>query len=153
MHNAPAVSYCVGRSRTYGALVIGVAGLGALTLAAWSLQADVPNSRHLLGWLAWLLSAAWALASWWHAPQGTLRYDQAQWIWTPLGCAAPLAVTVTVQTDLQRELLVRLQTAPSRTLWLWLEQRRAPGRWGDLRRALFASRRDAGVSRLPGSAA
>ncbi len=38
--------------------------------------------------------------------------------------------------DAQTSLLLRLYPRAERTRWVWLESRRDPGRWDDVRRAL-----------------
>lgn len=141
MHNAPAVSYSVGRSSFHARLVACVAFVGAVTLFTWTGQADQWLVRHVGAWLFWLLSTVWATWCWWRTPSGVLQFAGEYWNW--VGTDQTLTVTVVAQLDLQHTLLVLMRDAQSRSSWLWLEQRRKPQRWAALRRAVYAKRRDA----------
>jgi hypothetical protein len=138
MHNAPAVTYPVGRSRFAAALMGSAWLLGASTGALWWVQA--PSSA----WRLWLVcavslaSGAWAAWSWWRTPAGSLEWDGEAW-----RCsfdASALAGRVQVSLDLQRCVLLRW-SAGSASHWLWLERRQRAERWDDLRRAVYSRAR------------
>jgi len=139
MHNAPAVSFPVGRSRFYAAMVLGVLTLSASTLVLWVTQADALVLRHLIGALLWLISAGWAVRAWRQTPVGVLHWDGRVWTWRVgnAGDNMDLVVDVAVVLDVQIAVLLRL-SAQNELIWLWPEQRMAAHQWLALRRAVFA---------------
>ncbi len=143
MHNAPAVSYPVGRSHFQGWL-IGLTGLGGVLLALlWMYVTDV------VGWRQWLLAVSvlgscyLAVAAWWHAPSGSLRWYGQAWSWQVANVST--SGTLTVHLDLQFVLLVSLRPNSATRIWLWPERSAQPGRWNALRQGIF-SRAPAHVS-------
>lgn len=141
MHNAPAVSFPVGRSRFYAAMVVGVLSLSACTLVLWAAQADTLVFRHLVVALLWLISAVGAVRTWWQAPVGVLHWDGQVWTWRcgDDGKHMDEVVDVAVVLDGQSALILRL-SSQTRPIWVWPEQRMAPLLWLALRRAVFARR-------------
>jgi len=136
MHSAPAVSYPVGRSSFYGAVLAGLHGLGACVLIAWVMAADTPRLGHVLGGLLCLSSLAVAGWSWRHVPNGTLTWDGQHWIWTQDDLSRPVTPRVTL--DLQHLMLMQLCSSDAPPLWVWLERSAAPARWRACRRCVFA---------------
>ena len=61
MHNAPAVTYPVGRSRFQTGLTLAVVLVGGVAQAVWWLLSATHGAGHLLGLLLWLVAGAWAL--------------------------------------------------------------------------------------------
>jgi toxin CptA len=148
MHNAPSVSYPVGRPRLAGLLAAGLWLVGASATALWLQQVDAPGWRQGVAATALAVIGAWALRCWLRSPSGELRWDGAGWT-GPAGAAGGALV---VALDLQRMLLVRWQ-APASPRWLWLERSRCPQRWLDLRRAVYSRARPQALSaaRPPGA--
>ena len=141
MHDAPSVTYPVGRCRFAAAAAACLWLLGAAALAAWSWQAAAGGWRIAAGASAWLLAGAAAAAGWWRSPRGDLRWDGAGWHFGEQDAALsgrPHAVL-----DLQRRMLLRVAGAGG-TLWLWAERDSAPSYWDALRRAVY-SRASAGA--------
>jgi hypothetical protein len=135
MHNAPAVSYPVGRSRFQGWLLSVVALIGLVSAAVWFTQADA------LGWRQWLmLSVAISVAfgAWWqwqHAETGQLAWDGVVWTWT--AAQASLPVQLTLIADVQRAMLLLLNSAHSDSRrWIWVDRDASSTRWLALRRAV-----------------
>ncbi|MEI8028192.1 MAG: hypothetical protein WCH35_00250 [Comamonadaceae bacterium] len=136
MHNAPAVSYPVGRSRFQGGL-IGLTTLGAAVAGLlWYHQADP------VVWLRWLfaftlgLTGSAAANFWYRAPTGTLSWDGRVWSWD---CGkAPISGVVTVYLDLQYFMLLSLRTDVGERIWLWPERRNEAIYWNALRQAVFS---------------
>jgi len=147
MHNAPAVSYPVGRSYFHAALVACVVVASAAILLVWTVQSDAWLARHTVAWLVWLLCLFFAALGWWRSPQGVLRFTGDSWQW--VDPAQTQQVTLVVQLDWQQTLLVRTSDAQSRVRWLWLARSRQPQRWLDLRRAVFARQHDSRVDGGP----
>lgn len=151
MQNAPSVTYPVGRSLVYAGLLAGVAGLGllALGLSLWW-WTPVSKSGLWLGFLAWLIWSTLALAGWRRSSQGLLQWDARAldplaapegravgWRWTHSGQEEPDTVdAVEWALDAQFFVLLKLSLPGHRRRWVWLEARRDPARWDDLRRAL-----------------
>jgi hypothetical protein len=124
---------------------------GCALTAWWWLQA--PGWQPLAGLAAWCIYAviAWRRRV---TATGVLTWDGSGWYWWPDGDDSdPVAGQRPVQTDLALDLqglmLLRVQPrgpAPGRpadappgdpTVWLWLTPVDDPGRWLDLRRALY----------------
>lgn len=141
MHNAPSVSYPVGRPRVAAALAAGLWLLGAGVTALWLQQADAPGWRQGVAATALAAIGAWALRSWLRSPSGELHWDGAGWT----GLAGSAGGALDVALDLQQVLLVRWQ-APASRRWLWLERSRCPQRWPDLRRAVYSRARPQALS-------
>ncbi len=136
MHNAPAVSYPVGRS----SMCVGVHLLptlfGALVCGAWAWQSAAPEAVRLGVLLTWGVLAAWAGWACVRTVQGQLAWDGQLWTWqdragTQLGLVRP-------RLDWQTGLLLEFRPLQGRSIWLWPEQRLAPAVWDSLRRAVFA---------------
>lgn len=138
MHSAPAVSYPVGRSRFAAGLLLLTWLMAAAAIGLWWAQVQAAGWRLALA--AVLLGGAGLCAAWnwWHGPAGTLAWDGQVWNW--MAHSRSEAGEPTVSLDLQRWLLLRLDTG-ERTLWLWLERARRAECWGDLRRALYSRAR------------
>jgi toxin CptA len=136
MHSAPAVSYPVGRSSFYGALLVGIHVIGASVLVAWVVTSDALGLGHALVWLLWLTSVVVALLSWLRSPTGTLTWDGQHWIWSGGDGSHPVTLLVTL--DIQNLMLMHLHSSEAPKLWVWLERRSAPTRWRACRRAVFA---------------
>jgi hypothetical protein len=136
MHNAPAVSFPVGRSRFQGGLIATLASAGFFTVLVWAWQSDV------LGWLQgvglglWVASFVWAAWQWWRTPEGSLSWDGMVWTWASFGSS--VVVLPSVHLDLQRAMLLRLRTEEGLTSWVWIERTRHPVRWMAIRRAIHA---------------
>lgn len=151
MHNAPSVTYPVGRCALYGWLLGVLGALGALMLAAWWLYAPQPTLTGGMASVIWLLWMAFALGSWRRASQGRIGWRATErrvagttaggWHWLSATCpeGAPIE-RVELVLDMQFCALLRLHNANSLTRWVWVERTRDPLRWSDLRRALWASR-------------
>ncbi len=135
MHNAPSVTYPVGRSSFLGGLlgVLWLAGAGVTALGGRIWGAG--GWRWTLALAVLLLAALLALHFWRRMPKGALRWDGHAW----QGPYAPVApARLSVHLDLQRHLLVRLHHAPVMQRWLWLDAASDPSRWNDLRRAVYS---------------
>jgi hypothetical protein len=138
MHNAPSVSYPVGRSR-FAALLLGSLWLGAAaTTLLWVTQLDQPGWRAPVAGVALLGAGAVAAWAWLRSAQGELAWDGEAWART-VGCAASPG-TLAVALDLQRAMLLHWREAGA-THWLWLDSASRADRWSDLRRAVYSRAR------------
>ncbi|MEO9042656.1 MAG: hypothetical protein ABI292_09255 [Rhodoferax sp.] len=139
MHSAPSVSYPVGRSRVWGRTLALVWLAGALLTMVWCIQVDSLGWRQWLALVCVLATAGAAVAGWRTSPAGALHWDGAGWEWRGHGAGPEqVAGLLAVHLDLQQCLLVRMRCEGGEWRWLWLEQCRAPERWGDLRRAVYS---------------
>jgi toxin CptA len=145
MHNAPSVSYPVGRSRFAGALAFAAWLLGAATALSWWLAVPVPSWRSVVVAAAVAIAGALALFAWRRSPAGDLAWNGEGWTWSGAGGAT--SGDVVPSLDLQQWLLVRFG-AGGAVRWLWLERTRSPARWDDLRRAVYSRARSRA---LPGA--
>jgi toxin CptA len=152
MHNAPAVSYPVGRSRFQAALTLAVLLAGAAAQAVWWLMATEHGLGHVLGILFWCVTCVWAIWRVWHTAPAELLWDGQCWRWR--SGASSLAVVPQVIVDGQHHLLLCLRTPTASALWAWPAYRVQPERWLALRRALFqpSSRPDEPAPSRPAAA-
>jgi len=135
MHNAPAVSFPVGRSRFQKTLMLAVLLTGAFVQGTWWLQSVEHGIAHGMGLLLWLVSGAWAFGSFGRTLQQQLVWDGQDW--RLQSGALSLLVRPQVVLDLQHSLLVCLRPVAGTSVWVWPAQRAQPERWLALRRALF----------------
>jgi toxin CptA len=139
MHNAPPVTYPVGRSHFQARVQCAMWLLGAVTVAVWCGQVDFWGWRQGLAVLAVAGAGALALYGWWKTPEASLRWDGQQWFWIGAGATCP--VVVGAHLDLQHHLLLRLQPGSGRVRWCWAERARQPVLWRSLRRAVYSPAR------------
>jgi toxin CptA len=139
MHNAPPVSYPVGRSRFQAGLQAALWLLGAATVALWCWQVDTLGWRQGVAALAVLGAGLFAGVAWWKTPVAALRWDGQQWFWS--GGGTTFAVQVSVHLDVQHHLLLRLRPDAGRPLWCWAERASQPPHWRSLRRAVYSPAR------------
>lgn len=139
MHNAPPVTYPVGRSRfqagAQGALWL----LGVATVAGWCWQVDALGWRQGAAALSVVGAGLLAVFGWWKTPAAALRWDGQQWFWTANDVAR--TVHVSAHLDLQHHLLLRLRPDAGRPLWCWAERASQPVHWRSLRRAVYSPAR------------
>jgi len=137
MHNAPAVSYPVGRSRFHALLLWPIVVLGALTVLGWTWLANAAGLRQWAAVLLWLASSTLAVWHWRRTPVGVLAWDGSVWTWTQADETLPVVPEVAL--DMQAFLLLKLKRQSSVwRIWVWPEQHTAPLHWLALRRAVFA---------------
>jgi toxin CptA len=139
MHKAPPVVYPLGRSHFQGLLLLGLWLAGLLVLLLWWHAAPAFDWRLGMALAAALAAGAAALWGWKNSPIGQLRWDGQVWHWESQGNqAATTVLRLSVTLDLQRMLLLRLETHDHATLWLWADRSAMPERWLDLRRAVYS---------------
>ncbi len=144
VYNAPPVIYPVGRSRFHACLLLGLWLAGAVVTLLWTQSAVLAPGGALLAGLLVLCLAGLAFRVWIQAPEGQLAWDGEVWRWQSASYQAGEATyRLTVGTDLQRVLLLRLENSDRASLWLWVDAARQPDRWLDLRRAVYSPGRTA----------
>ena len=79
MHNAPAVSFPVGRSRFQACCRLGVWVAGAAVCMYWASVMDVVGWRHALALVMPVAAGAAAWWSWRHRASGRLHWDGQYW--------------------------------------------------------------------------
>ncbi|RYG33946.1 MAG: hypothetical protein EON93_08820 [Burkholderiales bacterium] len=132
MHSAPSVSYPVGRCRFEALVLLGMGGLAGAVVSLWSFMSPL-NWRHSAAWFVLGACLVLAWVNWRRSISGVLRWEGGAWSWT--SGAAASAHELHVVLDLHSVLLVR---SSPQSRWFWLEARRAPSRWTDLRRAVYS---------------
>jgi toxin CptA len=139
MHNAPSVSYPVGRSSIQGWLTFSLWLLGLATVLGWCWQVNAVGWRQYLALAAVLGAGAVAVQGWRQMPAGILRWDGQHWFWAATG--EPMAIAVACRLDLQWHLLLQLRAESGRSLWCWVAYAQHPERWHGLRRAVYSPAR------------
>jgi toxin CptA len=155
MHNAPAVSYPVGRSHFQGGLLLAAGLAGLASCVAWALADARLGLRQILALSLWALVSVNAFWHWRQTPTGVLHWDGQVWRLelTPPVANLPLDASsrLSVQLDFQSVILARLGVEGGGDHWLWLQAQADPSRWRALRRA--AHGRVAAASSPSGAAA
>jgi toxin CptA len=138
MQDAPSVTCPVGRSVFGGALIAAVWLASVAAALMWSVQPAVAAWRLALAWSAVAIAGVLALRSWCRASDGVLAWDGSAWSWNEGAGARPGASgRLELSLDLQHTMLARWHDGGARR-WLWLERRRCPERWNDVRRAVYS---------------
>jgi hypothetical protein len=138
MHNAPSVSYPVGRCAFQRWLYVGFTGATCAVWLAWfTVQAF--NFWMLLALLCIVLGGC---VGWrdLHARHASLSWDGQAWCLQGDGVDESLG-DVHVAWDVQKALLLRWQPASTKITagptWLWLGQEQSPTHWHGLRCAVY----------------
>ena len=141
-HNAPSVTYPLGRSH-WQAFLLSAFWLVAFLLAGvWTLGSQQLGWRQAAGFIT-VMGAGWAARyGWKNAPVGQLAWDRQVWRWEGPGYQAGVAeYELSVALDFQNVMLLRVENQAHAKLWLWAERRAFPERWLDLRRAVYSPHR------------
>ncbi|WP_310626046.1 hypothetical protein [Limnohabitans sp.] len=139
MHNAPSVSYPVGRCAFQRTCFAGLLLGACLVLGVWLSQQTLGGAM-ILGVLCALVASVWGWKSLQH--RGTLSWNGQVWCLHDRGGDLEDALGVLqVALDVQQALLLRWQptsdTLHAKPIWLWFGAEHARGRWQDLRRAVY----------------
>jgi len=139
MHNAPSVSYPVGRCAFQRWLFAGFALLTLAVLLAWALNQGLTATWYVAVAAAGLgvLLGGRALGR-----AGTLTWDGQVWCLHDQGLGFEDALgDVHVTLDVQKALLLHWQPASdklhAKSQWLWLGWQNSDSRWQDVRRAVY----------------
>lgn len=135
MHNAPAVSYPVGRSR-FQAQVLALLSLAAVIVwTVWVAHSTVLSWHHAIAavWMGVFYPLAWWC--WARTTEGQLSWSGELWRWET--ATASVEVVPVLVMDAQIAGLLKLRrTDVAAHKWVWVEQRALSARWRALRRAL-----------------
>lgn len=139
MHNAPSVSYPVGRCAFQRWLYVFFIVLTSTVLLAWALNQGVT-------WI-WGVAVGFATLAIFSGGRalhqaGMLTWDGQVWCLHDQGADHEDALgEVHVMLDVQKALLLRWQPASDtlngKSRWLWLGPQASDNRWQDLRRAVY----------------
>lgn len=141
-HNAPSVSYPLGRSHWQAWVLSGFWLAAALLIGAWILATQHLGWRQLAGVVAVIGSGLAAYYGWKNSPVGNLGWDGQVWRWDGPGYQAGIAeYELVAAADFKNVMLLRIENQAHAKLWLWAERRAFPAHWLDLRRAVFSHRR------------
>jgi toxin CptA len=139
MHNAPSVSYPVGRCAFQRWLYVLFTVFTSAVLLAWALNQGVT-----LIWCVATTAAVLGLYLGWYSLKqvGMLTWDGQIWCLHDQGTGHEDDLgEVRVMLDVQRALLLRWQptsdTLRAKSHWLWLGSQASDNSWQDLRRALY----------------
>ena len=139
MHDAPSVTYPVGRSHWGAGIALTLWLAGLVLTVLWSAQPQVTWWRLGAAWTAVAVGGAVAALAWWRTPAGAFAWDGAAWTWSPAG-GVPVTGQFRLSLDLQHALLVRWHDEGAGR-WFWLERQRRREAWDDLRRAVYSRAR------------
>jgi toxin CptA len=149
MHNAPSVSYPLGRFSLPLGLLLLQAGLSGIFLVVWA-------SAQPIGWTGYVGAGGCVLACAlnhriWRGQRGWLCWDGAQWHWRDERTVAFASMgtvgvgEVKTVLDWQNILLLRWQpltyAGQPAVRWLWLGRRASESNWLALRRAVWMPHR------------
>jgi len=141
MHNAPSVSYPVGRCAFQRWLYL---AFTLMASAAWCTWALLQGLRVSL-WLSACCLVLAVVLGWreWRLPLMTLTWDGQ--VWCLHGASNQIndqLGAIDVCLDVQKALLLKWQPSSDKLgasmRWLWLGHERSPAHWEDLRRAVYA---------------
>lgn len=149
MHNAPSVSYPVGRCAFHAGLLLLLSALGFSAGLLWWIQSAAPSLwLAAMGGVVWLMWSVQALRGWRSSVSGQLIWDaRAQapessergcWSWRRGDGSTHALDAVEWALDARSTVLLRLHGSGVSGRWVWLEARRDPAGWGNVRRALTA---------------
>jgi toxin CptA len=139
MHNAPSVSYPVGRCVLAHRIFVSLTVITMLAWLSWGWQQGI----HAVWSLAGCLGAAAGVIGWrsLNAQGGTLTWDGQVWCWHDAPMHEDAIGHAQLVLDWQHTLLLRWQpsdgTTSFQTVNLWLSAESAPDFWQDLRRAVL----------------
>jgi hypothetical protein len=141
MHNAPSVSYPVGRCAFQRVIFAGLSGIVGSVMLVWCMLQP-------LSWPMGLGGAATLLGMvlGWRSVQmhaGTLSWDGQVWCWHSRTDGADDQLgEIFVSLDVQKALVLRWQPTSGRLTaldsYLWLGQERAAQHWLNLRCAVYS---------------
>lgn len=133
--NAPPVSYPVGRSHFYLAVILVLWLIALVCALAWLRQsAGAGGSAWLMTGLQPFVGGV-LLWDWYAGPKGALHWDGRTWMWAETNDLPVLQVSV--HLDLQDVLLLSCETVTGRRLWLWAQRSSQAVRWLAFRRAVM----------------
>ena len=136
MHRPPAVSYPFGRSRILAWLLLGASLCGAGVCLAWYQQMGAPGWRLALALATWCAGAWLSWQTWRTTATGQFHWDGHEWQLQMAGrCGGGQPA---VRLDWQGGMLLSWQNPGSPVQWLCVERAADPGRWDDLRRAVYS---------------
>jgi len=138
MHNAPSVTYPVGRFAWAGGILLflWLVACSVVLTAVYVSGIDSNDWRVALTVVALLWGGGAAHSFWRQLPvQGLLRWDGHHW-WLP-GVTED-SVDLQVHWQGQRQLLIGLSTSSTPMRWLWLSAADDPILWEALRRAVYS---------------
>ena len=141
MHNAPSVSYPVGRCAFQRVTFVALSGITASVMLVWCMLQPVSWPMCVCA-LATLVGIVLGWRSW-QTPAGTLSWDGQVWCWHSRGDRLDDEIGhIAVALDVQNTLLLKWQplsdTLIAPRCYLWLGRGRAASRWQNLRCAVYA---------------
>jgi hypothetical protein len=132
----------VKRSAILGFLLFGGWCSGLIALALWIFFGAAGFWLTALGLTTAAITGAVVGWTWQTSCAGELTWDGECWHWDTPGDLSSQAPTVSVAIDLQVAMLLLFDSPVGAKQWLWVERVSQTERWMDLRRAVFARRRE-----------
>ena len=139
MHQPPAASYSVIRSRWYFFCIVLIWLIACF--ACVGLWLSAANRVAKIGAFVCLgVFGAWAAKEWLSTEQGLLRWDGQQWLWDGFGDTPVQQLSLVL--DFQILMLLKLRANHNDVCWLWLEaptKRPKDRQWLAVRRAIVGA--------------
>jgi toxin CptA len=140
MHNAPSVSYPVGRCAFQRTLYVFFTSVSSALLLVWAMMQPIS-----VAWLVAAFASGLAIVLGGRAylcDRGMLTWDGQAWcLHDQAGCLTDALGTLTVALDVQHALVLRWQPLSDERerskRWLWVGAENSPVFWQDLRCAVF----------------
>jgi toxin CptA len=133
MHNAPAVSFPVGRSR-FQAWFLSTAWLvGTATCVGWITVVDASGWRQAMACAMSMAAGAAAWTGWQRQTGGSLHWDGLCW-----RLDSSITGNLAVHLDFQNFLLLSLRLEKGGVRWLWIDRCAELAHWQAFRRAVHS---------------
>jgi toxin CptA len=129
-HDAPPVTYPLGRSVFQASVLAGFWLAGLTAAGAWV---------YLVRQLDWRIGVCFAFF--------IVAWDGQSWRWESPGYQTGVAEhQLSVLADFQGVMLLRIENHAKAGMWLWVERKSFPERWMDFRRAVYSPARGLAAS-------
>lgn len=138
------------RSSLQGLVLLALWVLSFVLMSYWLGVSKTFDWQQGLGSTSLLLAGLAAGVGWKNSLVGQLAWDGQDWHWASTGYQSGMTSdTVSVVFDFQSLLLLRVENPVHATRWLWVEKGTLPGRWLDLRRAVYSPHRASKMALTP----
>ena len=146
-HDAPPVTYPLGRSVFQASVLAGFWLAGLIAAGAWAYLVRQPDWRIGVCVASVVVAGMAAYRGWKNSPAGSIAWDGQSWRWESPGYQTGVAEQqLSVLADFQGVMLLRIENHAKAGMWLWVERKSFPERWMDFRRAVYSPARGVAAS-------
>jgi hypothetical protein len=140
MHQPPAVSFTVTRSKRHFVFLLAIWLLAAFSLLAVLLTVALTLLTKVVVIVCLACSGLWAMSEWKCVGQSSLFWDGTRWHWS--GFESAPVEQLAIVFDFQKVVLVRIYASGYGVRWLWLDAPVRNRQWAAMRRALVGATAD-----------